>query len=232
MFKEWHGSGLYGPRGTDATTLIRDASEKLSGLRPSQYNKDFGDILGTLKFATDELRHHAQFAEILANIVTPSEKTEYAPLSEGVGLTELRYAMREDSVGLLAVRMSESAGLSFFFGTMKVMGNSPSNCKNAVDAMIVDTIKGIIADERSHLGFNFHKKLVADLRDEQWSDLNDGLQKISCQKLRERNQQFGNLLSEREMRSISRGENNWQVYARECLGFWYDKLGLSRDWLP
>lgn len=239
MYKEWHGSGLYGPRGVTVQTLLSDAAQRMQLLNEcDEYEKidRVDSILGILKFAGDELRHYRKFAELrmLLTAEEHSNVSQMGKLREGKALTELRYAQRETEIGLAAVRISESAGLSFFFGTLKALGKDPARARNAVDAAFITITKGIIADEHTHIGFNFHHREVVHLDEDGWADLGRRLRLISLQKLRERNEQCGYILSDAELQTIERGENNWLDYARNCPGYalWYEKLSIPRSLLP
>lgn len=234
MYKEWFGSGVYGPPGVHVMSLIRDAAARAERMNEAGDLSDVDAVLGTLKFATDELRHYKHFRQMRSLLTDepPAPMEEDAWLPEGAKLTALRYEQRRDPVGLIAVHMSESGGLGLYYGIADTLGYDPTDHEDDLAKSIVSTSVGIIADESSHLGFNFRRRVVEHLSETQWDELRERLRAISRQKLLERNEQFGGVLDDRDLSAVERGETDWKSYARLHLGFWYDKLDIPLERLP
>ena len=233
MHKEWHGSGVYGPPGENVVTLAERAASELRALDELTEHDRVDEIVELLDFALDELKHFRDFSRVYRMMTAepPQRVDELGVLSEGAALAELRYELQSRSrAGKLAVQMSESGGLGFYFGVVSQLQETPP--VSDYDEEVLRAAEGIIADESSHLGFNLRRPVVAGLSEEEWRELDESLQAISRQKLLERNQQFGSPLDSAELDAVERGETAWEDFARNYLGFWYEKLEIPVELLP
>jgi len=233
MHKEWHGSGVYGPPGENVVTLVERAAKELREMDELTEHDRVEEAVETLEFAMDELKHFRDFSRVRQMITTEAAQPveEGGLLSEGAALTELRHTLRSRSrAGRLAVQMSESGGLGFFFGVVSALGNGQP--RSEPEKEILRAAQGIIDDERSHLGFNLRRSLLAGMSEKEWDELDESLQAISRQKLQERNQQLCHVLDDATLQAIDRGETEGADFARRYLDFWYEKLEIPLELLP
>ena len=224
MFKEWTGSGVYGPRSINVMTLVSDAHDKMQRADPLADLAVLDGVCDQLEFAADELRHYVLLARLHHAAVGPTALSlhDMGELREGCALTELRYQLRATRAGQMAVDLSEGGGLGLYFGIQRVLG--PVATKPAGDAMLCDAVDRIVDDERGHLLYNFQRAAAGDYSADDWAQIDARLREISRQKLRERNEQFGDVLSDTELSSIDRGDNAWRPFADHYLQFIRDAL--------
>ncbi|MEY9840548.1 hypothetical protein [Streptacidiphilus sp. EB103A] len=233
MFKEWTGSGVYGPRDTTVASMIREVAAEVAPLDggtvaphplKSTYTK--------LSFASDELRHYAQLHDLYLLIETstpPPSIASLGTLPQGVALTELRLHYRDDKIGAVAVDLSEGGGLGLYFGIRSAADLLDTD--NPVDREVIAVANRTIDDETRHLLGRFRSARAQNLTPEQWGETARILRAISHQKLRERNEQFGDILTPEEVDGACEKENQprTQAFLRTHLGFLLADLGMDED---
>lgn len=231
MFKEWTGSGVYGPRSTTVATMIKEAAAEIGELdshplapRPLKATCD------KLGFASDELRHYAQLHDLyllIEPVSAPPSIAELGTLADGTALTDLRLKHRDDPLGAVAVDLSEGGGLGLYFGIRSAA--SLLDRSKPVDRTILEVAERTIADETRHLTGRFRNALKAGLDPTQWATVSDILRTVSHQKLLERNQQFGRVLTPEEVATAADQENHGRTlsFLRTHLGFLLEDLRID-----
>lgn len=231
MFKEWTGSGVYGPRSTTVATMIKEVAAEVGDLDGHAVAphplKATCDKLG---FASDELRHYAQLHDLFLLIEPASAPPSIAALgtlADGTALTDLRLKHRDDPLGAIAVDLSEGGGLGLYFGIRAAA--SSLDRRKPVDREILEVADRTIEDETRHLIGRFRGALKAGLDPAQWVTVSDILRTISHQKLLERNEQFGNLLTAEEVATAAHQENRGRTISFLCthLSFLLEDLGID-----
>lgn len=137
MWKEWSGSGVYGPRGTD---LSSDAA---------------GDNAG------DELAHYDMLRALVAIMDVPPPAHRPGPAAHA--LQDYRHGHWADPLLCHGVRMSEGGGLGLFHGAIAAI-DARSNAFRQDDAVRA-ALAGIIVDEAGHLGGAIRSFLEAAVAD-------------------------------------------------------------------
>ncbi|MEU5662126.1 hypothetical protein [Streptomyces longwoodensis] len=231
MFKEWTGSGVYGPRHTTVATMIAEVAAEVAPLgqgavAPSPLKSTYTK----LSFASDELRHYAQLHDLfllIESYTPPPAIAELGKLREGNALTELRLGYREDKLGAIAVDLSEGGGLGLYFGIRSA--KDLLDLSSEVDREVLAVADRTIEDETRHLLGRFQAAHDAGLDEEQWGRVSEILEEISRQKLLERNEQFGGMLTAGEVATVSASENHPRTVAflTGHLSFLLDYLGMS-----
>ena len=233
MFKEWTGSGVYGPRSTTVATMIKEVAQEIGDLDGHAVAphplKATCDKLG---FAADELRHYAQLHDLYLLIETvspPPSIDELGKLPAGTALTDLRLRHRDDPLGEIAVDLSEGGGLGLYFGIRAAAGSLDQD--EPVDREILAVAERTIEDETRHLLGRFHKAQQADLSDKEWGTVSDILHEISHQKLLERNEQFGSVLTAEEVATACAENNRARTteFLITHLHFLLQDLGIKPD---
>ncbi|MCM2431012.1 hypothetical protein [Streptomyces sp. RKAG337] len=231
MFKEWTGSGVYGPRHTTVASMIAEVAEEVAPLghgavAPSPLRSTYTK----LSFASDELRHYAQLHDLFLLIESstpPPAIAELGKLREGSALTELRLGYRDDKLGAIAVDLSEGGGLGLYFGIRSAKNLlDPSD---EVDREVLAVADRTIEDETRHLLGRFKAACDAGLDGNQWVRVSEILEEISRQKLLERNEQFGGMLTPQEVAAVITSENHARTasFLTGHLGFLLEYLGMS-----
>lgn len=231
MFKEWTGSGVYGPRHTTVASMIAEVAAEVAPLgqgavAPSPLKSTYTK----LSFASDELRHYAQLHDLFLLIESdtpPPAIAELGKLREGGTLTELRLGYRDDKLGAIAVDLSEGGGLGLYFGIRSA--KDLLDLSSEVDREVLAVADRTIEDETRHLLGRFQGARDAGLDEEQWGRVSAILEEISRQKLLERNEQFGGMLTAGEVASVCASENRPRTAAflTGHLSFLLDYLGMS-----
>ncbi|MGW4548559.1 hypothetical protein ACWEN4_19615 [Streptomyces violaceorubidus] len=231
MFKEWTGSGVYGPRHTTVASMIAEVAAEVAPLgqgavAPSPLKSTYTK----LSFASDELRHYAQLHDLFLLIESdtpPPAIAELGKLKEGSALTELRLGHREDKLGAIAVDLSEGGGLGLYFGIRSA--KDLLDLSSEVDREVLAVADRTIEDETRHLLGRFQAARDAGLDEEQWDRVSEILEEISRQKLLERNEQFGGMLTAGEVAAVSTSENRPRTasFLTDHLSFLLDYLGMS-----
>lgn len=167
--KEWHGSGVYGPAGTDLEAL----TTTLSALSAQEEKAHF-DMLRAL------------------GRQMPVPPGTHQPGRAAALLTQRRNTLWDDAKLRHAVRMSEGGGLGLFHGALaaiKARGTS-----RAQDDAVRTTMLQIIADEAGHLGNAIATYVEAELTDDDRSAIVAELETILSLKVAERKEQFSGQL--------------------------------------
>jgi len=231
MFKEWTGSGVYGPRSTTVATMIREVAEEIVGLDSGSVAPNpLRSTYVKLSFASDELRHYAQLHDLylLAEKSSPPPSiADLGYLDGGRELTELRLKWREDRLGEIAVDLSEGGGLGLYFGIRSSAAHLDSSAE--VDREILEVAERTIEDETRHLLGRFRSAQKHELTEPDWTRISALLREISHQKLIERNEQFNFVLSDDEIAKVldSPDLELAQTFLTTHLGFLLDELGLT-----
>ncbi|MFD7898969.1 hypothetical protein [Streptomyces sp. NPDC059743] len=231
MFKEWTGSGVYGPRHTTVASMIAEVAEEVAPLgRGAVAPSPLKSTYTKLSFASDELRHYAQLHDLfllIESATPPPAIAELGNLKEGAALTELRLSYRDDELGAIAVDLSEGGGLGLYFGIRSAKNLLDSS--SHVDREVLAVADRTIADETRHLLGRFQTARDAGLDEEQWVRVSEILEEISRQKLLERNEQFGVMLTSQEVATVCASENHARTagFLTDHLGFLLDYLGMT-----
>lgn len=125
--KEWHGSGVYGPKGTDLGQLTA------------------GEMSAS---AEEELAHFHSLRALGGQMDTPPG--EHVPGKAARELTRYRNTCWDDPVARHGVRMSEGGGLGMLHGAIAAI--DARGAERPQDAAVRACFRGIIADEAGHLG--------------------------------------------------------------------------------
>ncbi len=231
MFKEWTGSGIYGPKSTTVATIIAEVAAEIAsldqgGVAPAPLRSTHAK----LSFASDELGHYAQLHDLyllMDSEAPPPAISELGSLSHGLALTELRLRWRDDPIGEVAVDLSEGGGLGLFFG---IRSSEPLlNTESAIDQEILQVANKTIGDESQHLLGRFRDARSRGLLAEDWAKVQETLYEICYQRVLERNEQFGNPLSEVEIEEARENPdaNRTKDFLQAHLSFLLDELGVS-----
>lgn len=187
--KEWHGSGVYGPRGTDLGVFAAD---------------------GMTASAEQELSHYHALRALGHAMDTPPG--EHVPGPAARALTAFRNARWDDPVARHGVRMSEGGGLGMLHGAIAAI--EARDAARAQDTAVRDCFATIVADEAGHLG-----GAIRDYAGQGFSPDNDALileTLGACleRKVDERREQFAAQLA---MPSEAPGEREISIY-RTAIG--------------
>lgn len=204
MFKEWTGSGVYGPKLTTVATLIQEAASEVAALaKDGTAPSPLRSTCTKLSFAADELRHYAQ----LYNLYFMMEPSQEIPTVDSLGtiedgkrLTDLRLRWRTDPLGEVAVDLSEGGGLGLYFGIRSVAHALQTT--DPVDREILNVAERTIEDESQHILGRFRSVAAKQLSAKDWTVVTTALTEISHQKLLERNKQFSSPLEPESLESV------------------------------
>jgi hypothetical protein len=127
IWKEWNGSGVYGPAGTDLGTLA---------------------LVDEAAQPEEELAHYEALKNLGKRMATPPG--EYQPGGAALALLEFRNGLWGDRLKRLAVGMSEGGGLGLFHGAIAALPTV--SAPRPQDALLRSCLAGIIEDEKGHLG--------------------------------------------------------------------------------
>lgn len=124
IWKEWTGSGVYGPRGTD---------------------------LGSALPGENAAEERAHFDALRALVpLMEGRCADYRPGAAAQALADYRHRHWADPALSHGVRMSEGGGLGLFHGAIAAIDARAAS--RAQDGPVRATLQGIIADEAGHLG--------------------------------------------------------------------------------
>ncbi len=168
--KEWSGSGVYGPAGTDVASANADAP---------------------LDKRDEEMSHHR-------GLVALGQAMEAAPPVDvpnpaGRALVALRNRLWDYPVARLAVAMSEGGGLGMFAGAQEAIAARIIAWPQ--DAAVAQCFHAIIADEAGHVATGFAEYAAATLTADQDAAICSHLAEILALKVAERQDQFAPQLS-------------------------------------
>jgi len=230
MFKEWTGSGVYGPRATTVATMIQEVAAEVAPLDADAVAPNpLRSTYIKLAFASDELRHYAQLHDLYLLLDPASPPPSIAALGglvQGRALTEIRLKWREDPLGEVAVDLSEGRGLGLYFG---IRSSAPHLDKsNEVDREIERVAERTIEDETRHLMGRF-RSAMQERSETDWTRIEGLLKEISHQALLERNEQFDFVLSDAEIAVASANPDmaSTERFLTRHLGFLLNELGLG-----
>jgi hypothetical protein len=226
IWKEWYGSGVYGPEGVDVRSLIVEAGQRMASLDPMTHISEIEGIIEHLSFAVDELRHFALFSDVLRAVEghLPESMDGLKGICPGRKLTEFRYQLRKEPLGEVAVVLSEGGGLGLFFGIQDILTEAPS--LTDADRLLLTAVEAVLDEETGHLGHNFREARDAGYTEDDWRRINGMLQDINHVKLEERYGQFGMSAEDSSYQTAVRGENGWRAFVSEKLPFLFAALGL------
>ncbi len=169
-WKEWNGSGVYGPMGTDLGMMAAgDASQS----------------------AAEELAHYHGLITLCEAMEAPLP--DYHPGPAAMGLTRFRNGLWEDPLLRHGVRMSEGGGLGLLHGAVAGIGAVAE--VRPQDDPVRDCFQTIIADEVGHLGGAIREYLAIDFAVVEETRIFDALGECLALKVAERQEQFSAQLS-------------------------------------
>ena len=134
IWKEWHGSGVYGPAGADLSTVVSDS-------------------------ASEELAHFHALRRL--NEAMNSAPADYAPGPAAHALTTFRNGLWADELTRHAVAMSEGGGLGLFHGALAAIRVTDN--PRPQDVLVTACLEPIIADEAGHLGGAIQRYLSSNV---------------------------------------------------------------------
>jgi len=226
MFKEWTGSGVYGPGDASIDALVQRCADALGRARSGLAREDLEQVSQQLQFATDELNHYLILWRAYQRIAPDSRKSieEMGDLHHARRLVELRAAVRTEPLGDWMVELSEGGGLGLYFAVCEQLGSQPDLAPE--DQIILSFARATVADETEHMTHRFRSALALGLSADDWERIDAGLQRVSAQKLRERNEQFGGQFSSDELEHMGRDFDAGRRYATRHLTFLNERLGI------
>jgi len=226
MFKEWTGAGVYGDRGVTISNLVRRAGDALDEIAVDGNIGDLDEISGLLQFALDEFNHYSILCRAYKQLVPDNTLNieQMGDLEEGNELVAMRYKMRESELGTLSVDLSEGGGLGMYMAINDVFNKSTP--RSQIDEQIKAFARATVNDEREHMAHRFSVLLEAGLEPGQWEEVTTGLQQISKQKLRERNQQFSGVYNNADLDKFGRDADSGRQYVQNYLDFMLQRFDL------
>jgi hypothetical protein len=173
IWKEWNGSGVYGPAGADLGTLA---------------------LVGGAAQPSDELAHYEALKNLGESMDAPPG--EYQPDGAARALLEFRNGLWGDKIMRLAVGMSEGGGLGLFHGAIAALRTVAAT--RPQDALVRSCLSSIIHDEKGHLGSAIDafvaERIEPDLERKALARLTDCL----TLKVAERREQFAAQLNQED----------------------------------
>jgi len=150
----------------------------------------------------EEFHHYAMLADILDELEgRPVSPEELRPCAEDARLTELRKqnAVREGDLGVLANKFTEGGGSGMYIAGSQITGGE-------LEQRIAAAFRTIVGDEIGHMqsGARGLSRLIKTDRD--WENVKRMVADVSRQRVRMRNDMFGNPLSEDRLREIDEGK--------------------------
>ena len=165
IWKEWHGSGVYGPAGTDLASLT---------------------VAESAANAQEELAHFEGLQVLgLAMDVPPGD---YAPGLAAWELVTTRNRLWDNELLRHAVRMSEGGGLGLLYGA--IAGIESVGSRRPQDDQCKACFAAIIADEAGHLGSAMAGYLAKERDDAKDAAVLAALSTCLSLKVAERREQF------------------------------------------
>lgn len=169
-WKEWHGSGVYGPAGTDLGTIGQ----------------------GTSQNAAEELAHYHALVALGAQMESPLP--DYRPGPAAAALTEFRNGLWNNPLLRHGVRMSEGGGLGLLHGALAGLATVAD--ARPQDRHVRACFESIIADEVGHLGGAISEFLVCGHEGAEAVAILEALGACLALKVAEREAQFSLQLAE------------------------------------
>lgn len=163
--KEWHGSGVYGPRGTDLGLLTGGAMSESAEQELAHFHglRALGETMETVPGA-------------------------HVPGTAARELTRYRNTRWDDPVARHGVRMSEGGGLGMLHGAIAAI--YARGAARPQDAAVRDCFASIIADEAGHLGGAINEYLAESFTPEEDALILATLEGCLSRKVDERREQF------------------------------------------
>jgi hypothetical protein len=188
IWKEWYGSGVYGPRGITVADLLQQAIAQIRMPAAADDAEALAAAGAMLDFGRDEFAHFTILFELWRRTFAdaPARVEAWGALPAGHELMELRLRLQDDRLGAIAVRLSEGGGLGLFFGIRDALADA----KGTFERGLLQAVERILADERHHLIGNFVDAAKAVREPAEIAAVVDALDQICAVKLREREQQF------------------------------------------
>jgi hypothetical protein len=226
MFKEWTGSGVYGKRGVTVNSLIKRAAAQIDKIDAGESIGDLDAISGLLQFAIDEFNHFSILCKAFLKLQPQGRMSieQMGDMPESRRLVEMRHTWREQPNGDLIVDLTEGGGLGMYFAVGDAFAGVQQ--RSEVDELITRFAQATITDETEHMAGRFRRALQADLEPEDWEQVEVGLQELFAQKLRERNQQFGEPYSASELERMGANAAAGRAYLQRNLGFLGERLEI------
>jgi hypothetical protein len=192
IWKEWYGSGVYGPRGITVADLLQQAIAQIRMPAAGDDAEALAAAGAMLDFGRDEFAHFTILFELWRRSFAdaPAHVEAWGALPAGHELMELRLELQEQRLGAIAVRLSEGGGLGLFFGIRDVLVGAQGTFERG----LLQAVERILADERHHLIGNFVDAARAVREPAEIAAVVDSLDRICAVKLREREQQFAVVL--------------------------------------
>lgn len=182
--KEWHGSGVYGPKGTDLGQL---AAAEMSAS------------------AEEELAHFHALRALGEAMDTPPG--DHVPGEAARELTRYRNARWDDPTARHGVRMSEGGGLGMLHGAIAAI--DVRGASRPQDAAVRACFQSIIADEAGHLGGAIGEYLGESFTNDENALIYATLSDCLARKVDERREQFAAQLA---LDALPAGEVEFEAY--------------------
>ncbi len=220
MFKEWTGSGVYGDRSVTVTGVVQKGLDALRKIEAGGAVEQLGSISELLQFGLDEFNHFRMLYELYRR-VAPERQVAIADmggLPEARRLVEMRYQYREqEPLGDVIVDLTEGGGLGMYFGISHAFEELGVGGKE--DELVLAFARATVRDETEHMSHRFRNAAGLDLTAEQWTRVERGLLSLFTQKLRERNQQFGDVFTQPELDEKAADLDAGRRYVERNLSF-------------
>jgi hypothetical protein len=202
IWKEWYGSGVYGPRGITVADLLAQAVAQIRIPHERDDAEALTQASAMLDFGRDEFAHFTILFELWRQTFgdAPAQLEAWGALPAGIELMELRLRLQGDRLGAIAVRLSEGGGLGLFFGIRDALARADG----AFERGLVRAVDRILADERHHLTGNFVDAAHGVREPAEIATVVELLSNICAVKLREREQQFAVMLGEPNAATLAR----------------------------
>lgn len=165
IWKEWGGSGVYGPTGTDLASVT---------------------VMESAANAEEELAHYDSLRSLVEIMDVPPG--DFTPRPAARELVTFRNQLWDDLLLRHAVRMSEGGGLGMLHGA--IAGVESLGSPRSQDDACKTCFTAIIADEAGHLGGAIAGFLEAECDAEQEAAVLDALTICLTLKVAERREQF------------------------------------------
>jgi len=226
MFKEWTGSGVYGPGDASINALVRRCADALDQARDGVPGADLEHVSQQLQFAADELNHYLILWRVYRRVAPDSRKSvdEMGELPQARRLVQTRAAVRNEPLGDWMVELSEGGGLGLYFAVSECLGARAD--LSAEDRIILRFAQATVNDETEHMTHRFRSALAKDMSAADWKRIDEGLQRVSAQKLLERNEQFGGVFTAAQLERKGRDLAAGRRYVAGHLGFLHERLGI------
>jgi hypothetical protein len=217
-FKEFWGSGVSRfDQGGIVPGSLKRLSEQTANIDTAMDRHEFLDALEGVKA---EFSHYTYFADVY-DAVRPKGTPKLHPgmlqeWPEEKELTALRFRHRQahGTIGMRACKASEGGYCTLFAEGMKLAG------RPGIDGLIAQACAKVYDDEFGHMLSGIAGTEKEDLSESDWKLLGKLLAEQLRQRIRMRNAQFSDPLSEERVQAIYRGEI-------EPLAFDYERAALA-----